>query len=224
MTTTTRRPWVARRWLTFTLLVGVVSTAACSTAATGGPTASLPSSQPPATPLSTAATTATALPTLPDFTAVPTSLDPCQLVTVQEASTLAGATFGAGAETTTEGNGKICTYGAKTSNVLNVDVFQAPDVATAQAAENAGLAAAKAAAEQQAPGLTFSQTELADFADGALVLSASMTISGQTVAISAIYVLSGTTFFAISDLVLGQPAPTSDALQAQAQVVLGRIG
>jgi hypothetical protein len=222
MTTTTRGRWVARGWQTFVLLVGVVSTAACTTAATGGPTASLLSSQPPATLLPTAATSA--LPSLPDATAVPTSLDPCQLVTAQEASTLAGATFGAGAETTTEGNGRICTYGAQTPNVLNVDVVQAPDVATAKAAESAGLAAAEAAAEQQAPGVTFSQTELADFADGALVISASATISGQTLAISAIYVLSGTTFFAISDLVLGQPAPTSDALQAQAQVVLGRIG
>jgi hypothetical protein len=222
MTTTTRSQWVARGWQTFALLVGVVSTAACTTAATGGPTASLPFSQPPATPLPSAATSA--LPTLPDATAVPTSLDPCQLVTAQEASTLAGATFGAGKESTTEGNAKICTYGAQTANVLNVYVVQAPDVATAQAAEAAGLAAAKAAAEQQAPGVTFSQTELADFADGALVISASATISGQTLAISGIYVLSGTTFFAITDVVLGQPAPTSDALQAQARVVLGRIG
>jgi hypothetical protein len=222
MTIKTRRRWVAHRWQSFALLIGVVSTAACTTAATGGPTASLLSSQPPATPLPTAATSA--LPSLPDATAVPTSLDPCQLVTGQEASTLAGATFGAGDETTTEGNAKICTYGAQTRNVLNVDVVQAPDVATAKAAEEAGLAAAKAAAEEQAPGVTFNQTELADFADGALVISASTTISGQTLAISAIYVLSGTTFFAISDLVIGQPAPTSDALQAQARVVLGRIG
>jgi hypothetical protein len=155
---------------------------------------------------------------------VPTSLDPCQLVTAQEASTLAGATFGAGKESTTEGNAKICTYGAQTANVLNSYVVQAPDVATAQAAEAAGLAAAKAAAEQQAPGVTISQTELPNFADGALVISASATISGQTLAISGIYVLSGTTFFAITDVVLGQPAPTSDALQAQARVVLGRIG
>jgi hypothetical protein len=221
MTTTTRRRRVARGWQTFALLLGVVSTAACTTAATGGPTASLSFSQPPATPLPTATS---ALPTLPDATAVVTSLDPCQLVTAQEASTLAGATFGAGEETTTEGNAKICTYGAQTPNVLNVDVVKAPDVATAKAAENAGLAAAKAAAEEQAPGVTFSQTELASFADGALLISASATISGQTLAISAIYVLSGTTFFAISDLVLGQPAPTSEALQAQAGVVLGRIG
>jgi hypothetical protein len=221
MKTTTRRRWMARNWQTFVLLVGVVSTAACSTAATGGPTASLLSSQPPATPLPTAATSA--LPSFPNATAVPTSLDPCQLVTAQEASTLAGATFGAGKESTTEGNMKICTYGAQTLNVLNVDVAQAPDVATAQAAKDAALAAAEAAAEKQAPGVTFTQTELADFADGALVVSASATISGRTLAISGIYVLSGTTFFAIVDVLIGQPAPTSDALQAQAQVVLGRI-
>jgi hypothetical protein len=221
MTTTTRRRWM-RGWQAVPLLLGVVSTAACSTAATGGPTASPPVSQPLATPLPTAATSA--FPTLPEFTAVPTSLDPCQLVTSQEASTLAGATFGAGKESTTEGNAKICTYGAQTANVLNSYVVQAPDVATAQAAEAAGLAAVKDAAEKQAPGVNFSQTELPDFADGALVISASATISGQTLAISGIYVLSGTTFFAITDVVLGQSAPTSDALQAQAQVILGRIG
>ena len=222
MTTTTRRRWV-RGWQTVPLLLGVVLTAACTTTATGGPTASLPVvSQPLATPLPSAATSA--LPSFPDGTAVPTSLDPCQLVTAQEASTLAGATFGAGKESTTEGNAKICTYGAQTANVLNSYVVQAPDVATAQAAEAAGLAAAKDAAEKQAPGVNFSQTELANFADGALVISASATISGQTLAISGIYVLSGTTFFAITDVVLGQSAPTSDALQAQARVVLGRIG
>jgi hypothetical protein len=221
MTTTTRRRWV-RGWQTVPLLLGVVLTAACSTAATGGPTASLPFSQPLATPLPTAATSAP--PTFPDATAVVTALDPCQLVTTQEASTLAGATFGTGKESTTEGNAKICTYGGQTSNVLNVYVVQAPDVATAQKAEAAALAAAKAVAQKQAPGVSFSQTELADFADGALVISASATISGQTLAISGIYVLSGTTFFAITDVVLGQSAPTSDALQAQARVVLGRIG
>jgi hypothetical protein len=101
---------------------------------------------------------------------------------------------------------------------------QAPDVATAQKAEAAALAAAKAVAQKQAPGVSFSQTELADFADGALVISGSATISGQTLAISGIYFLSGTTFFAITDVVLNQSAPTSDALQAQARVVLGRIG
>jgi hypothetical protein len=221
MTTTTRRRWV-RGWQTVPLLLGVVLTAACSTAATGGPTASLPVSQPLATPLPTAATSAP--PSFPDATAVVTALDPCQLVTAQEASTLAGATFGAGKESTTEGNAKICTYGAQTANVLNVYVVQAPDVATAQKAEAAALAAAEAVAQKQAPGVSFSQTELANFADGALVVTASATISGQTLAISGIYVLSGTTFFAITDVVLNQSAPTSDALQAQARVVLGRIG
>jgi hypothetical protein len=222
MLTTTRRRQVTRNPRVAPVLLGVVLLSACTTAATGGPTASLPLSQPTAVPLSTAATSA--LPTLPDATAVVTSLDPCQLVTAQEASTLAGATFGAGTESTTEGNGRICTYGGQTLNVFEVVVAQAPDVATAQAAETAALAAAQAAAQKQAPGVTFSQTELANFADGALVVSASAPISGRTLSISGIYVLSGTTFFAIVDAVIGQPPPTSDALQAQAHVVLGRIG
>jgi hypothetical protein len=219
--TTTRTRRAAGPWQVVPVLLGLVSIAGCTTAATGAPSTSAPIILPTATPVSTSAPIS--LPTLPSATAVVTSLDPCKLVTAQEASTLAGATFGAGKESTTEGNMKICTYGGQTVNVLNVDVAQAPDAATAKAAETAALAAAEAAAQQQAPGVTMTQTELPSFADGALVVSANAKIGGQTIALSGIYVLSGTTFFAIVDLVLNKPAPTSEALQAQAQVVLGRI-
>lgn len=222
MTTTMQRRRAARGWQVAPVLLALISITGCTTAtATGGPSASPPVILPTATPVTTSAPVT--LPTLPSATAVVTALDPCQLVTAQEASTLAGATFGAGVESTTEGNMKICTYGGQTTNVMNVDVVQAPDVATAQAAEAAGLAAAKAAAQKQAPGLTFTQTEVSGIGDAALVVSANATIGGQTISLSAIYVLSGTTFFAIIDLVLGKAAPTSAALQAQAQVVLGRL-
>jgi hypothetical protein len=211
---------VARGGQILSLLVGMTLLAACSSAATTTPTENT-ASQPAATEVPQAATGG--LPTIPGATGVATALDPCVLVTASEASSLAGATFGAGVESTTSGNGKICTYGAQALNVLMVEVAQAPDAATAQAAKAAALAVAQAAAQGQFPGVTFTQTQLPSFAGGALVVSASATISGQTVNISGIYVLSGTTFFAISDVVLGGSAPTSAALQAQATVVLGRL-
>lgn len=171
---------------------------------------STPTSSPTQPPVQTAAATLA--------TAVPTSLDPCQLVTSQEASQLAGASFGAGQESTTSGNGKICTYGAQTLNVFMVEVGQAPDVATAQA----GKAEAQAAFERVATkGVTV--TELPSFADGAAVLEGGAVVSGMTFSGSAIYVLKGTIFFGMSDVLVGHAAPTSPALQAQATVVLGRL-
>jgi hypothetical protein len=151
-------------------------------------------------------------------TGVPTALDPCQLVTSQEASQFAGASYGAGVETTTSGGGKICTYGGNTVNVFEVIVGQAPDVATAQA----GKAEAEAAIAQQAGGaLAF--TELPTFADGAAYVSGTISISGQDFSGGAFYALKGTVFFGFSDLAVGKPAPTLATLQAEATTILGRL-
>jgi hypothetical protein len=151
-------------------------------------------------------------------TGVPTTLDPCQLVTSDEASQLAGASYGAGVESTTSGGGKICTYGGNTLNVFEVIVGQAPDVATAQA----GKAEAEAAIQQQA-GSAAVFTELPNFADGAAYIVGSFTVSGQTYNGSAIYALKGTIFFGFSDVARNQPTPTLEALQAQATTILGRL-
>ena len=61
------------------------------------------------------------------------------------------------------------------------------------------------------------------FADGAAYMVGSVTVAGKTIKGSAIYVLKGTIFFGFNDLALNQPAPTSAAMQAQAQIVLGRL-
>ena len=151
-------------------------------------------------------------------TGVPTALDPCQLITSQEASGLAGGSFGAGVESTTSGGGKICTYGGQTLNVFEVIVAQAPDLATAQA----GKAAAMAAIQQEA-GQTIQWTELPSLGDGAAYTTGSYTISGQTFNGSAIYDLKGLDFYGFSDLALGHPTPTAAALQAAAQTILGRL-
>jgi hypothetical protein len=181
-------------------------------------TASAPASAPASEPEASSEAPASEAVMSNEPTGVPTDIDPCQLVTSDEASALAGAQFGAGKKDTTEGNGQICTYGSGTLNVFTVAVGVAPDAATAQA-EKADF---KAQIEQAMPA-GVNVTELPDFADGAAIFAGSTTIGGQKVSVSSIAVLKGTTFFAFSDLVLGGDAPSNDALQAQAQTCLGRI-
>ncbi len=213
------------------VLVGFVVGACSSSAATAtavttpAPTdtpapVSTPAPTDTPAPVSTPAPSDTSAPgiSVAGATGVPTAIDPCQLITSQEASQFAGASFGAGVESTTSGNGRICTYGGQTLNVFMVVVGQAPDVATAQA----GKADAEAAIQQQA-GSNVKFTELPNFADGAAYITGNVSISGQTIGAGAIYALKGTVFFGFSDLGLGKAAPTVAALQAQAQVMLSRL-
>jgi len=151
-------------------------------------------------------------------TGVPTTLDPCQLVTASEASALSGGSFTTGTEGTTSGGGKTCVYGAQTSNVFTVILAVAPDVATAKAGE--------AAAEAQiakAAGKGYQPTELPNFADGAVVYAGDLKIGATTDHAGAMYVLKGTTFFGFSDLNSSGLALSEAALQAQAQTILGRL-
>jgi hypothetical protein len=210
------------------VLLGVALLAGCSgTTASGGPSAvaiTIGTAAPTIAPTVTATPTAAeASPSeaagLPSETAAPTAIDPCVLVTSAEASTLAGATFGAGTEHTTKANLRSCVYGAQTLNVFTVEVIQAPDLATAKAAEAAVEADIKAAATK---GLTV--TQVSGLGDNAVVGEGSATIGGVTAGVSSIGVLKGTIFFGFSDLVLGHAAPTSAALQAQARTCLTRLG
>lgn len=156
------------------------------------------------------------------------NLDPCQLVTQQEASQLAGTSFAAGKEETISSGAKMCTYGAQTLNVFMVEVAVAPDAATAQAQWAQEEAQAQANLQQfvaqaganvtlQAGDITLSG------ADKAAAATSTATISGQTISISAIYVLKGAVFFTFSDLVLGKAAPTLAQMQTQAGTVLSRV-
>lgn len=213
----------SRRRLAGLAAAAIFVLAACSgssaTSAPAATNASVASPTPTATPTPTPSATPAASPSgTPEATGVATSLDPCTLVTAQEAGQLAGVTFGPGKAETTSGNGKICVYGYQTLNVFTVIVGQAPDVATAQAEKAAALAEIQT---QATKGVTI--TQLPNIADGAVYVAGGGTISGQTIAISAIYVLKGTVFFGFSDLVLNKQPPSSAALQAQAQTVLGRL-
>jgi hypothetical protein len=219
------------RGLAAIALAGLVA-AACSSSATPAPASSAAASaasedSPVIVPIPTiqassdvAGATDTAGPSsdVSEPTGVATSLDPCQLVTAQEASTLAGATFGAGVESTTSGHGKICTYGGRTLNVFMVIVGQAPDAATAKAEE----AQAEGQLKAQAPkGVTY--TLLPNLADGGAMISDTISMSGQSVGASAIYVLKGATFFGFSNIAIGKAPIPGAALQAEAQIILGRI-
>ncbi len=208
------------------VVFGTLLVAACTgSSTTNGPTSSpfpttalvppsdgVPASTAPSTAPSSSDQTQSAAPT-----GAPTTLDPCQLVTVEEASALAGTTFGPGAESDTGAGGKKCVYGAQTKNVFSVLVGVAGSVAIAKAGEaEAEAALAKLATK----GVKF--TEVKSFAPGA---DAAFFVGplGAGINGAAVYVLAGTTVFGFSDLVLGGPAPTLADIEAQANVTLGRI-
>ncbi len=192
------------------VMASVVLLSACGTAAPATPT-SAPTAMD--TPAATSA---------PAQTSAPTVLDACQVITSQDASTLAGATFGPGKEGTTPGGGKTCVYGANTTNVFTVTVGQAADVASAQAMKAQFEADLKAqAAQLAANGLK--TTELPNFADGAVIGELNISIGGITISGSGIGFLKGTTFVGFSDVVRGGQAPTTAAMQAEAQSILGKL-
>jgi hypothetical protein len=174
----------------------------------------------------------TSVPSIPTSTPVAASaqqqfskqtlLDPCVLIDSQEASTFTGASYGTGTEGTTSGGGMTCTYGSETTNVFIVEVAQAPDVATAQADKVQFIDDLQAKLQQLASqGLNI--TELPNFADGATMAQVNLSIGGETISGSAMGFLKGAIFFGFSDEVKGGQAPSSAAVQAEAQTVLGRL-
>jgi len=182
----------------------------------------IPSSAPTTEP--TTATTPSEAPLdSPDATAAPTAIDPCQLVTADEASALAGAKFGAKSSTLTSNNAKLCSYGQQGLS-LNVIVAAAPDAASAKAQEPAF----KAEIESQAAAAGLDDlkvTEITDFQPGvdAAVLSGSTTIGGTKIEGVALYALKNAVLLAITDLAYGGKAPTAAAVEDAAKVALDRL-
>jgi len=204
---TNRAPGHAK--LIASMLVAAVLLAACG--------ASTP------TPLPTPAATSTLAPTdTPQVTSTPTSLDPCQLLPNEEASKVAGTTYGAGVESTTPQGLKICTYGYQTAAPFTVDVIQAKSVDEAKAAKAQFLADLQAnLANLASQGLTV--TEVPNFADGATMGHVSVSTPQGSFAGSAMGFLKGTVFFGFSVILVGGTAPTDAAMQAEATTVLGRL-
>jgi hypothetical protein len=204
-----------RSTLGFWALAGVALVVAC-----GGPTTASTTPSP-----STAASAAASA--SPSQSAAPTTLDPCQLVTSAQASTMAGTTFGAGKEETTGGGGKICVYGSQTLNVFTVTVAQASDAATAQADWAQEESQVKSQLNTAASGvtITFNINDVSNVsgADRAAVGTGSATFSGQTINVSVIFVLKGANFLSIADDTVGHAAPSISALEAQAQTSLSQM-
>ena len=229
----TRFPTVARRRPSALATVAVaVATAltvgACTSAGSPNPSAIaslLAATPPPATASASAPASQASGGGTPSESALPsavaTDIDPCQLITAADASTLVGAKFGAGKASTTENNLKICTYAAPGPNIFSVEVAVAPDVATAKAAE----AATKADIESKTNNIPMTVTELPNFAPDtdAALLEGSMSGGGLSAAGKAMFLLKGTTFVGFSDMSVGGQPPSAQAMKDKATEVLGKL-
>ena len=197
-----------------TAAILAMSLAACSSS--GKP---LANPTPPATP-TTATPTATAPATGTTSSKPVTTLDPCQLTTQQEASQLTGRSYGPGKEGGVTGGPKSCIYGARTKNVFTVIVVQGSTTQQAQTMRNAMLAQLKASAAN----VSLPVTKVPGVGDDAQAIYGNIAVgNGVTLFASGIYVLKGTISFALVDETGNGGAPSTAALTAQAQTVLGRL-
>lgn len=154
---------------------------------------------------------------LASASAVPVSYDPCVLMPASEAQALTGVSYGAG-KMTLANSVKECIYGGQTTNVLTIGVLQAPDQATAQA----GKAQFEADLQSQAPG-RYTVTQVQGVGDAADEVEGTVSVNGQTISGSAIYVMKGLVVFFITDLAVGKSAPNGAALQGEAATIVGRL-
>ena len=220
--------------LTVTAAVVAAALAACSSSGSSG---TIPPAPQPATEQASAAATASAASpaatsaatsprTVSSQSGAATSLDPCQIVPASEASALAGVTYGAGKEEPSGTDGKRCVYGSQTDHVFSVIVGQAATVADADTEWSAERADAQAALTKQVPsGVKFHEQtqDVSGLADRASVATGSVSLGGESIAASAIYLLKGAVFLSFSDVVVGGAAPTATAMEAEAQKALARV-
>lgn len=139
--------------------------------------------------------------------------DPCQLVTQQEASTLAGAAFGPG-KAGTSATGQRCIYGAGTKNVFMVVLWHG-DAAFIQKAHDE----VTQEIEQTGSTAQIQPIPVPGLGDQATAYH----VSGDDTDDSSIFVLKGGYAFYLVDTVAGGHAPTTDALVAQSRTVLSRL-
>jgi hypothetical protein len=154
-------------------------------------------------------------PSLPS--AKPTAVNPCDLVTRDEASALAGVTVAKGKESSLDNNGKLCAYSVGTT-LFDVEVVEAPDQATMDAAKQQALAElSKSAPKGIKVGAISGVGDQAELATG------SPKINGVTINVVGIYFTKGTYFVAMSNIGLGHGVASADAMTAQAQTIIGRL-
>ena len=225
------RSRTARRSVELVSTVGVaVLLGACSsgspgasTAATSESTTAATASAPPATSATTPAGSTASATTVAGGRL---TIDPCRIVSASEASALTGAHFGKGVTKTTSAASKICVYGGSGLTVLDVIVAEAATPQAARAAFDSERARAQSYLGQGLPAsikVSFTPTNVSGIGDRATVGAGSVNLGGTVIKGSAIYVLKGTTFFAISGINATGAAASAGALKAEATKVLGRI-
>jgi hypothetical protein len=167
------------------------------------------SSAPPSTQATTTAVAAKAT----------TTLDPCKLVTREEASAMAHASFGPGKEQGPS-TAPECIYGAQTKNVLTVVAAAAPSADSAKAHWNQllteaqqGLSAAPAGSVKLTP-----QSGVGDRAEWVEADLSAIHVSARGLAF-----LNGNVGVYMIDLVLDGTAPSRPAMTDQANTVLDRL-
>jgi len=178
------------------------------------PNPTQPAAAAAATTAAPATTTAAAAPASAVATAgAPVNLDPCQLVPQQEASALAGASFGPGQLMSENASSSRCVYGGNTKNVFLVIVARASSVAEAQAQRDE----LRSEAESQLGG-KLNVAKVSGVGDDAESITGSLSSIGVNV--SGLYVLKGALGFALVDEVQGGAAPTTQALIDETNKVL----
>jgi hypothetical protein len=199
--------------------IAAVALAAC----TSGASPSAPTATPAATQIAVATLTASAVPvesTSPTASSsseptpssvgggaqpTPGSIDPCSLLTADEASQAIGKKLGAGVSTQLDPD-RVCTFKNGLTEVKIILAPPAPDATTAQA--DWALARSEVPA-----GIPIK--DLTDFDRSAYGSGAAAGVS-----LSALFVINGTTFF---DFYCGFPACGQAASVAAAQLIVGRL-
>ena len=199
--------------------IAAVALGAC----TSGASPSAPTAAPAASQIAVATLTASAVPvdsTSPTASSsnepaassggggaqpTPGSLDPCSLLTADEASTAMGKKLSAGVSSEA-GPDRVCTFKSGLSEVKLILAPPAPDAKTAQAYWDQ----ARSEIPADIPIKDLSDFDREAYGSG----------SGAGVSISALFVIDGTTFF---DFYCGFPLCAETASAAAAQLIAGRL-
>ena len=133
------------------------------------------------------------------------SIDPCSLLTADEASTAIGKKLSAGVSTQLDPD-RVCTFKSGTTEVKVILAPPAPDAKTAQADWDQ----ARSEIPAGVPVTDLSYFDRSAYGSG----------SAAGVSVSAMFVIKGTSFF---DFYCGFPACSQDASVAAAQLIAGRL-
>jgi hypothetical protein len=185
-------------------------TSAAAATASAAPTMA-PSAAPSSAPSAAPAASESSGPTLP-----PTALDPAQLVTQSEASSLAGGPVSACVKRDVD-NRKTCTYSA-TGIQVQVTVLQAPS----QTALDAGKAVVIADLQKAAyNGIKTSR--VTGIGDDAALMTVSLSTGGVSLKGVGVYAVKGLTFVSITVIGIGHAVPSASTVEAQATTTVSRI-